>query len=108
MPHLYSAGRGRSRRGVGRESPSRRALSPSRPDDENPERWDCDCGYLWRILTPEQIRQKFAHLKRELKEGEHARRRAAKLEQDLLTAIPSAPHPPLHLAERYAPGRPRR
>ena len=33
------------------------------PTPENPERWDCDCGYIWRILTVEQIRQKFAHLK---------------------------------------------
>ena len=46
----------------------------STPTNENPERWDCDCGGLWRILTPEQIRQKFAHLKRELREGEQARR----------------------------------
>ena len=43
------------------------------PTTENPERWDCECGGLWRILTPEQIRQKFAHLKRELREGEQAR-----------------------------------
>ncbi len=35
----------------------------SAPTTENPERWDCDCGYLWRILTGEQIRQKFAHSK---------------------------------------------
>ena len=33
------------------------------PTNENPERWDCDCGGLWRILTPEQVRQKFAHVK---------------------------------------------
>ncbi len=39
-------------------------LQPA-PTNENPERWDCECGGLWRILTPEQIRQKFAHLKRE-------------------------------------------
>ena len=32
------------------------------PDSENPERWDCDCGGVWRILTPRQITQKFAHL----------------------------------------------
>ncbi len=32
------------------------------PTSENPERWDCDCGCIWRILTIEQIRQKFAHL----------------------------------------------
>ena len=59
------------------------------PTNENPERWDCDCGGLWRILTVEQIRQKLAHLKPELREGEQARRPAAKVEQDLRTAVPS-------------------
>ena len=39
------------------------------PTNENPERWDCDCGGLWRILTLEQIRQKFAHLKRDAEGG---------------------------------------
>jgi hypothetical protein len=29
---------------------------------ENPERWDCDCGGVNRILTGEQIRMKFRHL----------------------------------------------
>jgi hypothetical protein len=33
------------------------------PTQENPERWDCGCGYIWRILTVEQMRMKFAHLK---------------------------------------------
>ena len=33
------------------------------PTQENPERWDCECGYIWRILTVEQLRMKFAHLK---------------------------------------------
>ena len=80
------------------------------PTKENPERWDCECGGLWRILTLEQIRQKFAHLKHAVREAEQARRRAAKLEQDLRTAVPSPPHPhpPLRIAERYATGRPRR
>jgi hypothetical protein len=32
------------------------------PTLENPERWDCECGGIWRILTLEQIRMKFAHL----------------------------------------------
>ena len=32
------------------------------PTKKNPERWDCECGYIWRILTGEQIRMKFAHL----------------------------------------------
>jgi hypothetical protein len=34
------------------------------PTRENPERWDCECGYIWRILTVEQTRQKFAHLRK--------------------------------------------
>jgi hypothetical protein len=40
------------------------------PTFENPERWDCKCDpdavwtAVWRILTPKQIRQKFAHLKK--------------------------------------------
>ena len=38
------------------------------PTIENPERWECKCDpeavwtAVWRILTPEQVRQKFAHL----------------------------------------------
>ena len=38
------------------------------PTLENPERWECRCDpdavwtAVWRILTPAQIRQKFAHL----------------------------------------------
>ena len=34
------------------------------PTHENPERWDCGCGYIWRILTVEQMRMKFAHLRK--------------------------------------------
>jgi hypothetical protein len=34
------------------------------PTQENPERWDCECGYIWRILTVEQLRLKFAHLRK--------------------------------------------
>ena len=47
------------------------------PTTENPERWDCDCGRLWRIPTPEQIKKKFAHLKRanEGRAGSSARHR---------------------------------
>jgi hypothetical protein len=33
------------------------------PTEENPERWDCECGSIWRILTDDQLRMKFAHLK---------------------------------------------
>jgi len=37
------------------------------PTKENPEQWECDCPdtpliAVWRILTAEQIRHKFAHL----------------------------------------------
>ena len=38
------------------------------PTAANPERWECKCDpdsswtAVWRILTPDQIRQKFAHL----------------------------------------------
>ena len=32
------------------------------PTKENPERWDCDCGGVNRILTVEQIERKFRHL----------------------------------------------
>lgn len=40
------------------------------PTNENPERWECKCDAdatwtaVWRILTPEQVRKKFAHLRR--------------------------------------------
>jgi hypothetical protein len=40
------------------------------PTDENPEQWLCKCDpdatwtAVWRILTPEQVRQKFAHLRK--------------------------------------------
>jgi hypothetical protein len=30
------------------------------PTPENPELWACECGHIWRILTPDQIRRKFA------------------------------------------------
>ena len=33
------------------------------PTTENPERWDCDCHYIWRILTVEQIRMKYTAIK---------------------------------------------
>ena len=38
------------------------------PTEENPECWECRCDpdaawtAVWRILTIEQIRRKFAHL----------------------------------------------
>ena len=48
------------------------------PTPDNPEKWACDCGTVWRILTMEQTRQKFAHLRkcrtppRQVQQGETA------------------------------------
>ena len=39
--------------------------TPHRPH-ENPERWDCECGGVWRILSLQQVEKKFAHLKRDM------------------------------------------
>jgi hypothetical protein len=38
------------------------------PSRENPERWECDCPEtsgiaVWRILTAEQLRQRYSHLR---------------------------------------------
>jgi hypothetical protein len=53
------------------------------PTVENPDLVRCDCGGIWRILTQEQIRKKFAHLgaiakkkRRETAEEEQRRLRA--------------------------------
>jgi hypothetical protein len=70
---------------------------PHPPTDENPERRDCECGYIWRILTGEQIRMKFAHLKH--------RPRSANPDLPVPSTPPSGP--PLRVAARYAAGRPR-
>jgi hypothetical protein len=61
------------------------------PTKENPERWDCECGYIWRIVTLEQLRQKFAHL----------RHSARLVGSDF--PVPSTPPsgPPLQIADRY-------
>ena len=72
------------------------------PTKENPEQWECECPGItgvavWRILTVEQIRQKFAHLKHH-----HPRRNLA---DDLPVGRPSGP--PLRIADRYAAGRKR-
>ena len=38
------------------------------PTFQNPEQWECKCAAdavwtaVWRILTPAQVRQKYAHL----------------------------------------------
>ena len=36
------------------------------PTAENPTRWNCDCGGVWRILTLQLVEKKFAHLKRDM------------------------------------------
>ena len=51
------------------------------PTIENPERWECKCDpeavwtAVWRILTPEQVRQKFAHLSTRSTPARDAQRR---------------------------------
>jgi hypothetical protein len=60
------------------------------PTQDNSEKWECGCGTIWRILTIEQTRQKFAHLRKRPTPALEARQRAlqahiagiqAKLEQ---------------------------
>ena len=48
------------------------------PTVENPDLVRSDCGGLWRVLTQEQIRKKFAHLGAIAKKK---RREAAEVEQ---------------------------
>jgi hypothetical protein len=90
------------------------------PTSENPERWECRCDpeavwiAVWRILTPEQVRPKFAHLstrptptrdapRRELRahiaeiQAEQEKRNAG------LHKIDHSPIP-LRIADRYAAG----
>jgi hypothetical protein len=51
------------------------------PTKENPERWECKCDpdavwtAVWRILTMEQTRQKFAHLRKRPTPAPEARQR---------------------------------
>ena len=53
------------------------------PTKENPEQWECKCDpdapwtAVWRILTAEQIRQKFAHLGAAKKKAEEQGRQEA-------------------------------
>lgn len=48
------------------------------PTEENPERWLCECSpdggatSVWRILTPGQIRRKYAHLGAEAVRRRHS------------------------------------
>lgn len=84
---------------------------------ENPERWECDCPdtpwvAVWRILTPEQLRQKFAHLRNPrikvggLRDDVEAHIGEIQAEQEALNV---ARHPVrggrLAIAPRYADGR---
>jgi len=54
--------------------------TPRRPT-ENPERWECQCDpeavwtAVWRILTPERVRRKFAHLSTRRTPARDAQRR---------------------------------
>jgi hypothetical protein len=48
------------------------------PTAENPTRWNCDCGGVWRILKLQQVEKKFAHLKRDMTYSEQARLRDTK------------------------------
>lgn len=45
------------------------------PTRENPERWDCDCGAVWRILTADQVRRKYVHLTKAAAAQEKKKRR---------------------------------
>jgi hypothetical protein len=66
----------------------------SAPTKENPERCDSECGCIWRILTPEQIRMEFAHLKH---------RPRSTNPDHLVPGVPSPTDvPTLRIAERYA------
>ena len=51
---------------------------------------------------------RWRHLAGSAKRSEESRRRAAKLEEDLRTAVRPPLGPPLQIAEHYAAGRPRR
>jgi hypothetical protein len=88
------------------------------PTDENPERWECKCEpdapwtAVWRILTPEQVRHKFAHLRRTrsdgLSDGLKDYIEEIQAEQEALDAARHWPDgPPLPFTDRYAAGRPR-
>jgi hypothetical protein len=88
------------------------------PTRENPERWECKCDpdavwtAVWRILTPEQVRQKFAHLRRTRADGlsddlKHYIEEIQAEQERLDTARHWPDGPPLRIAGQYAAGRPR-
>jgi hypothetical protein len=73
------------------------------PTKENPEMWICDCPgtnlvAVWRILTLEQIKRKYAHLSRR---GDRAADPEA---QRHVAARRPATGPFLRIAPRYPPG----
>ena len=89
------------------------------PTNENPERWECKCDpeavwtAVWRILTPEQVWQKFAHLSKRPTPAHEAQRRErrahiAEIQADQETKnaelhrIHCSRIPPLRIADRYA------
>jgi hypothetical protein len=85
------------------------------PTKENPERWDCECGYIWRILTIEQIRQKFAHLRNGPIPARESQRRELQAhiaeiqaeQEERNAALHKIDHsriPPLRVADRYTHG----
>ena len=91
------------------------------PTIENPEPWECKCDLeavwtaVWRILTPEQVRQKFAHLSKRPTPAREAQRRELRAhiaeiqaEQEKRNAalhkIDHSHIPPLRIADRYAAG----
>ena len=62
-----------------------------------------------RLSKMEEYRRyirRWCHLDRTLEDGKRSRRRTAKLEQDLHTAVQPPLRPPLMLAPRYVAGRP--
>ena len=72
------------------------------PTNENPEQWLCKCDpdatwtAVWRILTREQIMQKFAHLSKRPTPAREAHAALRKIDHSHI--------PPLRIAERYAGG----
>ncbi|MCW2729195.1 MAG: hypothetical protein JWR13_11 [Mycobacterium sp.] len=92
------------------------------PTNENLERWECKCDpeavwtAVWRILTPDQVRQKFTHLSKRPTPAREAQRRELRAhiaeiqaEQEKRNAalhkIDHSHIPPLQIADRYAAGR---
>ena len=67
------------------------------PTDENPERWDCGCGGVNRILTGEQIRRKFAHLRHiSPRSGPSKKRRTKRSRRGRPTETETQVRPPEH------------